>query len=148
MTMTERTVWASLIVFPLVGLVYLTVILTQAADRPVEEIGWVTPMLWSWGSLIAFIILGTIASAIATAVRAEVAGEKAEFEEGDVRDREIERIGNARAYTMASVGGLAATILLMVDVDRFWVANTLFLTGLAAGIIAAGSRAYAYRTGL
>ncbi|WP_062378680.1 hypothetical protein [Demequina pelophila] len=148
MTMTERTVWASLVVFPLVGLVYFTVVLTQAADRPVAQIGWITPMLWAWGSLIVFIILGTIASAIATAVNAEMAGEKAQFEEGDVRDRDIERLGNSRAYTMASVGGLAATIELMLDLDPFWVANTLFLAGLLAGIIAAGSRAHAYRTGM
>ncbi|WP_156165120.1 hypothetical protein [Demequina silvatica] len=148
MTMTERMVWASLVVFPLVGIVYFTVILTQAADRPVEDVSWVVPMLWAWGALIVFIIVGTIASAIATGIRAEVAGETPEFEEGDVRDREIERIGNARAYTMASVGGFAATVLLMIDVDRFWVANTLFLAGLLAGVLAAGSRAHAYRTGL
>ncbi|SEJ00022.1 hypothetical protein [Demequina mangrovi] len=148
MTMTERTVWATLAVFPLVGIVYFTVILTQAADRPLEEVSWVTPMLWAWGSLIVFIILGTIASAIATAIQAEVAGQKAEFEDGDVRDKEIERNGNARAYVMSSFGGLVATILLMLDVDRFWPANTLFLAGLLAGIIAAGTRARAYRTGL
>ncbi len=146
--MTERTVWATLAVFPLVGIVYFTVILTQAADRPLEEVSWVTPMLWAWGSLIVFIILGTIASAIATAIQAEVAGQKAEFEDGDVRDKEIERNGNARAYVMSSFGGLVATILLMLDVDRFWPANTLFLAGLLAGIIAAGTRARAYRTGL
>lgn len=148
MTMTERTVWASLVVFPLVGIVYATVILTQAADRPVGEIGWITPMLWAWGSLIAFIILGTIASAIATGIRAEVAGEEPEFEDGDVRDREIERVGNSRAYTVASLGGLAATVELMLGLDPFWVAHTLFLAGLVAGIVAAASRAFAYRAGL
>ncbi|WP_228379205.1 hypothetical protein [Demequina rhizosphaerae] len=146
--MTERTVWATLVVFPLVGIVYFTVILTQAADRPLEEISWVTPMLWAWGSLIVFIILGTIASAIATAIQAEVSGEKAEFEDGDERDKQIERLGNARAYGLSSFGGLVATVLLMLDLDRFWAANTLFLAGLIAGIVAAGSRAYAYRTGL
>ncbi|WP_062303983.1 hypothetical protein [Demequina subtropica] len=148
MTMTERTVWATLVVFPLVGLVYFTVILTQAADRPLEEVSWVTPMLWAWGSLIVFIILGVIASAIATGIKAEVAGEKPDFEDGDERDKLIERFGNARAYTMSSLGGFVATILLMLDVDRFWPANTLFLAGLLAGVIAAGSRIHAYRTGL
>ncbi|WP_062388512.1 hypothetical protein [Demequina iriomotensis] len=148
MTMTERTVWATLVVFPLVGIVYFTVILTQAADRPIEDVSWVAPMLWAWGALIVLIIAGVIASAIATGVRAEVAGEKPDFEDGDVRDKEIERIGNARAYTMASFGGMAATVLLMLDVDRFWAANALFLAGLLAGIIAAGSRIHAYRTGL
>ncbi|WP_296665666.1 hypothetical protein [Demequina sp.] len=147
MTMTERTVWATLVVFPLVAIVYFTVILTRAADQPVEDISWVVPMLWAWGSVIVFIILGTIASAIATGVRAEVAGEKPEFEDGDVRDKQIDRLGNARAYTMSGLGGLAATILAMLDADPFWIANTLFLAGLIAGLIAAGSKAHAYRTG-
>lgn len=148
MTMTERTVWASLIVFPLVGLVYFTVVFTRAADQPVDEVSWVVPMIWAWGCLIAFIVLGTIASAIATGVRAEVIGEKAEFEEGDIRDKQIERIGNARAYGISGLGGFAATILAMIAAEPFWIANTLFLAGLIAGVVAAGTRAHAYRTGL
>ena len=148
MTMSERTVWAGAIASVLVGLVYITVIATRAAEMPVEEVSWVVPMVWAMGSLIVVIILGTIASAIATGIAAEVRGEEPEFEDGDVRDKQIDLLGDARAYTCSGLGGLAAIILLMLDADPFWVANTLFLSGLTAGLIAAVVKIHAYRNGI
>ncbi|GIG55626.1 hypothetical protein [Demequina activiva] len=148
MTVNERAVWATLITFPLVGAVYFAVVLTRAAEMPVDEVSWVVPMIWAMGLLIGMVILGTIAASIATAIAAEARGETAELEEGDVRDKQIELLGDARAYQLSGFGGLAAIILLMVGAEPFWVANTLFLSGILTGMLAAGIKIRAYRNGL
>ena len=148
MTMSERTVWASVFTFALVAVVYVTVIATRAAQMPVEEVSWVAPMIWAMGSLIVVIVVGTIASAIATGIAAGARGEKAEYEEGDVRDKQIELVGNARAHGVSGLGGFAALILMMLDAPTFWVANTLFVSGLIAGLTAALVKVRAYRNGV
>lgn len=147
MTMTERMVWASLVVFPLVGIVYFAVIVARALDAPVAEVSWVAPMLWAWGAIVVFIVAGTIASAIATGVRAEAAGETPEWEDGDVRDKQIELLGNARGYTLAGLGSAAAAVLAMLDADPFWIAHALFLSGIVTGVIVAATKLRAYRGG-
>jgi hypothetical protein len=148
MTMNQRTVWATLIAFPLVGAVYCAVILSRAASMPVEDVSWVTPMIWSMASVIAVVILGTIASAIASGVAAGVRGDEPEFEEGDIRDKQIDLLGDARAYTVYGFGGLATLILLMLDADPLWVASTLFMAGIVSGTVAAAIKVRAYRTGI
>lgn len=147
MTMTERSVWVTVVVFPLVGLAYLAVVLSRATGMPVAQVSWEVPMLWAMGLLVVSIVLGTVASAIATGVRAAAAGEDPQFDEGDVRDAQIEQLGNARAFTATSVGGLAGIILAMLDADPFWIANAIFLAGIVGGVVGAVTRLRAYRAG-
>jgi hypothetical protein len=147
MTVSERSVWVQLFVMPLVAVGYFSVVLSRAADAPVAEISWVAPMIWAIGVVIAGIIAGTIASAIGSAIAAAARGEEPDLEEGDLRDKEIERLGNLAGLPFTGVGTLAVIVLCMFRVDPFWIASTMFLAGILAGVHGAIAKLRAYRRG-
>lgn len=147
MTMSERAVWTELVGLPLVGLVYVGIMLARVARMPVDEVSWVVPMIWAMCSLVAIIIFGTIATAIASHVRAAARGEEATLENGDVRDKQIELLGKARTHSLTSLGSLAAIIVAMLDTDPFWIANTLFLSGILAETYGVIVKLRSYRSG-
>lgn len=147
MTMQQRAVWAQMFVFPIVGLVYFSVVLTRAADRPLEEFSWVVPLIWAISVLVVGIIVVTIVSAIGHGIAANVRDEDPDFEEGDVRDKEIEREGDYRGRHFTGIGGLVVIILAMLRVDHFWIANAMFLSALVAGIYATAVKLRMYQRG-
>jgi hypothetical protein len=147
MTMQERTVWAQIVVFPLVGAAYFAVVLSRAAASPIDEVSWVVPLIWAISICIVGIIAATIVSAIGHGVVASARGQEPEFEEGDVRDKEIEREGDHRSHAFTAFAGLAVIILAMLNVDHFWIANTMFLSGLLGGIYGAVVKIRIYRRG-
>lgn len=148
MTMHQRTVWAQLVVFPLVGIVYFTVVLTRAAQAPLDEVSWVVPLIWAMSIGVVGIVAATIVGAIGHGVAATARGEEPDFEEGDIRDKEIEREGDYRSHAFTAFAGLAVIILTMLRADHFWIANTMFLAGLLGGIYAAALKVRMYRQGL
>lgn len=147
MTMQQRSVWAQMFVFPIVGLVYFSVVFTRAADQPLDEVSWVVPLIWAMSVLVVGVIVGTILSAISHGVAASARGDDPDFEEGDVRDKEIERAGDYQGRHFTALGGLAAIILAMLRVDHFWIANAMFLSALLAGIYATAVKIRMYRRG-
>ncbi|WP_084126018.1 hypothetical protein [Demequina sp. NBRC 110054] len=148
MSMQQRTVWASLIAFVVVGLVYAAVMIPRMIGSEPSEISWVWPMAIAMGSIVVVIIAGVIVSTISGAISATVRGEEPEFEEGDERDKVIENFGNAKGLSIASFGSLGAIILAMNDVDPFWIAQLLFAVGLLGGIVGAALKLRAYSRGL
>ncbi len=147
MTVTERSVWVQLVVMPLVAIVYFATVLPRLANTPVAEISWIVPMIWAMGVVVAGIIVGTIASAIGSAVAAAARGNEPDLEEGDLRDKEIERLGNLAGLPATGVGTLAVIVLCMFRVDPFWIASTMFLAGVLAGVYGAIAKLRAYRRG-
>jgi hypothetical protein len=147
MTVSERSVWVQLFVMPLAAIVYFATVLPRLADAPVAEISWVVPMIWTIGVVVAGIIAGTIASAIGSAVAAAARGEEPDLEEGDQRDKEIERLGNRKAQFFTGIGTTAVIVLCMFRVDPFWIASTMFLAGILAGVHGAIAKLRAYRRG-
>ncbi len=148
MSMQQRTVWATLISFVLVGLAYAAVIVPRTIGHTPDEISWVWPMATAMVAVVIVIVAGVIASAIGGAMAAAYRGEQPEFEEGDERDKQIEAHGNAKGMTLVSFGSLAAIILAMNDVDPFWIAQLLFAVGLVGGVIGAVVKLRAYSRGL
>ncbi len=147
MTVSERSVWVQLLVMPLVAIAYFSVVLSRAAHTPVEHVSWVVPMIWSMSVVVAGIIAGTIASAIGSAIAAAARGDEPDLEEGDARDKEIERLGNRKGQFFTGIGTFAVIILCMVRVDPFWIANTMFLAGILAGVHGGIAKLIAYRRG-
>jgi len=147
MTITQRSTWVQLIVMPLVTIVYFTVVITRAADRPIEAVSWIVPLIWAIGTVIVGIIAGTIVTAIAHGVRSSAKGEKPEFEEGDVRDKQIEDVGTLKSQWINGLGTLAVIILAMSRVDHFWIANAMFLAGMLSGVRGGFAKLRAYREG-
>jgi len=147
MSVSERSVWVQLIVMPVVGIVYFSVVLTRAASTPVADVSWIAPMIWAMSIVVVGIIAGTIASAIGSAIAQAAQGNEPDLEEGDVRDKEIERIGNLKGQFFTGIGTVAVIVLCMLRVDVFWIANAMFLAGLLSGIHGAIAKVIAYRRG-
>ena len=150
MTLEERSVWAMLVVIPPAMIVYFSVVLSRAASMPIDEVSWVVPLLWTIGSIILGIIAGVIAITIGMAIRAEITGEGKEDVEGgpaDIRDKEIERHGEARAQHFTSFGATTAIILAMCGAHQFWIASALIFAGALGGFYGGIVRILAYRRG-
>jgi hypothetical protein len=147
MNITERSVWITAFVLPAVAIVYLAIVLPRAASGPVDDISWVAPMLWCMGAVIVGVIAATIASAIGSEVRAEVRGTSTDLGDEDVRDKDINRLGDAKAYTVAGLLSIPTLILAMLESDPFWIATSVFLSGIVAGTYGSIVKLRAYRRG-
>ena len=108
--------------------------------------------MWGWKLFVGIlgIIAGVIAITIGMAIRAEITGEGKEDIEGgraDVRDKEIERHGEARAQHFTSFGATTAIILAMCGAHQFWIASALIFAGALGGFYGGIVRIMAYRRG-
>ncbi|NKF30853.1 hypothetical protein HER21_30840, partial [Pseudomonas sp. BGM005] len=66
MVYEERNAWAGLIVGVLVIGGYVVSVLQQAAGRPVTEVDWLPPMLWTIGlGIVATIVISIVWGIIA-----------------------------------------------------------------------------------
>ncbi|GGQ55620.1 hypothetical protein [Couchioplanes azureus] len=149
MTAQERTVWATLVTVIVSSGAYFALVVPRLLTRPVPEISWVAPMLWTIGLSVAAALVLTIACEVIAAAgrrgscvpagRGEVTS--------DVRDREIGRIGWGASMTVISVGFGAALVLAMLDADTFWIGNLLFLFGAVSAVVETVTRIRLYRRG-
>ena len=138
MSFEEKGAWVSVLVTVGTYVAYLIIILGRADGAPLAEVSYVPTMLWTIGIAIALQILGRIAVAIA---------KPSEADKSDVRDKEINRFGDYVGQSLVVVGGLAALIMAMAEVDHFWIANTIYLAFVLSGILAAVTKIIAYRRG-
>jgi len=68
MVYEERNAWAGLIISPISMVVYVVLVLQQAAGRPLTDVDWFPLMLWVIGaSIVAVIILSIVWGIIAGA---------------------------------------------------------------------------------
>ena len=63
----------------------------------------------------------------------------------DERDREIDRHGERIGNWVIAAGGCTALVLAMAMAHQFWIANALFLGGIAGSIVSAVAKIAAYR---
>ncbi|GAA1602030.1 hypothetical protein [Catellatospora bangladeshensis] len=142
MTFEERNTWLAAILVPLSTLGYLAVVIPRLLSRPVGEVAWAGPMLWSIGAVIVASIIGSIISAIMSAIVSREARM-----ETDVRDRDINRHGDRIAQAITGFGAAAVLVLAMLRADQFWIGNALFLIGAVGTTWGAVAKIRAYRGG-
>lgn len=136
----EKRTGAAAIIMVASFLVYQTLIIVRsAAPGPLIEISWVAPMAWTMGisgllSIAANVLIGI--------------GRPKKARKRDVRDRDIERFGNTVAHAFVVIGGLVALVLLLIDVDRFWVTHALYYGFMVSGILGSFAKLGAYREGI
>ncbi|MHB9859048.1 hypothetical protein [Streptomyces sp. YIM S03343] len=149
MTVIERTVWASLVTVIVSSGAYLALIVSRLSSRPVAEISWVGPMLWTVGLAVAGTVLLTIVFTVAAEANRRGGCSPASRGEvtSDVRDQEIGRLGWRASMSVISVGFGGALVLAMLDADTFWIGNLLFLFGTAGAITEAITKIVLYRRG-
>jgi len=140
MSYEEKGTWVFLAIAVTGYAVYLFLVLQQfLAGEPVADIDWVTPMLWTIGGAIVAGIIGRILVEIVS---------PSESTKGDIRDKEIDRLGERVGNSFVVIGGVGALILAMFDVDTFWIANALYLGFVIAGILSGVTKLVAYRKGV
>jgi hypothetical protein len=126
---------ASLVVL----VIYLVWLVGAIQGSPVEDIAYLRPLLWAIGVGIGLNIVG---GAIA------VASNPREADKKDIRDRDINRRGDAVGFYVFSVAATGPLILAMVGADQFWIANSLYVAYVLTAVVGSAVKLAAYRRGL
>jgi len=140
MTFAERNTWVSAFVLPATSLAYFAVVLPRLGDQPASEVSWVAPMLWAIGAAI----VGTIVGTILVSIGAGIANRGVLESKEDVRDKQINRYGDRIAQAVTGFGTAAVLVLVMFEVDYFWIGNALFLLGAIGATWGAIAKIKAY----
>ena len=67
---------------------------------------------------------------------------------GDIRDKEIDRLGERVGSSFVVIGALGALVLAMFDADGFWIANTVYLCFVLSAVVSSITKLVAYRRGV
>jgi hypothetical protein len=140
MSYGEKNTWVGIVVGLGVLAYYAVRVLSKAigTGTDVGEIDYQATMLWTIGISIGVTIVGSIVVSIAT-------GDPGK---SDQRDKEITRRGQHFAYFVLVAGALASMGLAMAEREYFWIANTLFIGFVLAGLTEGIVKVVAYRRGL
>ncbi|UIP59190.1 hypothetical protein [Agromyces marinus] len=140
MSYEEKGTWVYLVVSVVAYGVYLSLVLPRLAEGgPVGDVDYVAPMLWTIGGAIVASIVGRILVEIVF---------PSESTKGDVRDREIDRLGTRVGSSFIVIGALGALVLSMLEADWFWIANVIYLGFLLGAVLESITRLVAYRRGV
>lgn len=140
MSYEEKGTWVYLAVSVAGYGVYLSLLLPQLASGvAVEDVDYVAPMLWTIGGAIVAAIVGRILVEIVF---------PSESTKGDVRDREIDRLGTRVGGSFVVIGALGALVLSMLEADWFWIANVIYLCFVLSALLESITRLVAYRRGV
>ncbi|MGW4931345.1 hypothetical protein ACWEOH_19595 [Agromyces sp. NPDC004153] len=140
MSYEEKGTWLYLVVAVVGYTVYLSLVLPQVIGGvPVEDVDYVPVMLWTIGGAIVLTIVLRILVEIVF---------PSESTKGDVRDKEIDRLGTRVGSSFVVIGALGALVLAMVEADWFWIANVIYLCFVLSALLESITRLVAYRRGV
>ena len=140
MSYEEKGVWVFLTVSITGYVVYLALVLPQLLrGTPADEIDYVPAVLWTIGGAIVASIIARIIIEIIV---------PSESYKSDVRDKEIDRLGERVGNSFVVIGGVGALVLAMFDADAFWIANALYLGFVLAGVLSGITKVIVYRKGV
>ena len=143
MVYEERNVWASLVVSVIGMAIYTVLVLQQAAGRSVEDVDWVPLMLWTIGGSIAAAIVVSIVWGIFAGMR-----DPDGVGTSDQRDRDISHMSTRVGQAFLVIAGLGVIIECALELDWFWIANTMFYGFAVSAIVGGIASVIAYRRGL
>ena len=135
MAFLEKSQWVVVVVAVATLATYGTWALTQVLGKPVAEIDWVQPMIYS---IVAFVVLNVVGNVIAAATNPK------EADKHDLRDKEIDRFGERVGNYVLITGACAALVLAMAAADRFWIGNAIYFAGILAAMGASVTKIAAY----
>ena len=135
MTFLEKSNWVVLVVAVPTLLVYVALVVPQVVGKPIAEVSWVQPMVVAIVGFIVANILGNVVAA---------ASNPSEADKNDERDREIDHFGERLGNWLIIAGSLAALVLAMAMADHFWIANAIFLGGIAGAVLSSVAKIAAY----
>lgn len=135
MAFLEKSNWVVLVVAVPTLLVYLAVIVPQVLGQPIAEVSWVQPMIFT---IVGFIVANVVGNVVAAASNPGEADKKGQ------RDTEIDHFGERVGNWLIVVGSIAALVLAMTGADHFWIANAIFLGGIAGALLSSVTKIAAY----
>lgn len=140
MSYEEKGTWVYLVVAVVGYTVYLTLVLPQVLGGvAVGDVDYVPVMLWTiGGAIVATIVLRILVEIVFPS----------ESTKGDVRDREIDRLGTRVGSSFVVIGALGALVLAMLEADWFWIANVVYLCFVLSALLESITRLVAYRRGV
>jgi hypothetical protein len=116
-------------------LIYAALVVPQVLSTPIAEVSWVQPMIFTIVGFVVANILGNVVAA---------ASNPREADKNDQRDREIDHFGERVGNWLIIAGSIAALVLAMAMADQFWIANAIFLGGLAGALLSSVTKIAAY----
>ena len=135
MAFLEKSNWVVLLVAVATLVTYGGTIASQALTKPVAEISWVQPMIYS---IVGFIVANIVGNVIAAASNPK------EADKHDQRDKEIDRFGERVGNYLLIAGSCAALVLAMAAADRFWIGNAIYFAGILGSLGASVTKIAAY----
>lgn len=117
---------------------YFITVLGWAADDPVRDFAWKPLFVGTVVSLVVLAVIGHVAIAL---IRPSEAGA---FDE---RDRIVDLRSEAIGGYALGTGVFVALGLILIDVDVFWVAQTLLAGGVVSELVKYAATFVLYRTG-
>jgi hypothetical protein len=138
MAFEEKRAWIMLVVSVAAYAVYAAITAGRAGPVPLADVSYASTLLWSVGAAIGVQIAANIAVGIASPKDAK---------KKDQRDREIYRIGEHIGQSFVVIGGVAALLMALAEVDHFWIANVIYLTFFLSAVLGSVAKIFAYRRG-
>jgi hypothetical protein len=135
MTFLEKSNWVVLVVSVPTLLVYMALVVPQVLSEPIAEVSWVQPMIFAIIGFVVANIVGNVVAAISN---------PSEADKNDERDREIDQVGERVGNWLIIAGSIAALVLAMTSADHFWIANAIFLGGIAGALLSSVTKIAAY----
>lgn len=139
MAYEERVAWSGLITSILVLIAYPLLLLWS----PDPHGSWLPIMLYTIGGGVFVTVLITTLWGVIAARHDPDARTMS-----DVRDKDIARMGTRVEHAFLVIAGLAVIVLCAMNVDVFWIAQTMFAGFAVSALIGTIARVVAYRRGL
>jgi hypothetical protein len=140
MSYEEKGTWVYLVIAVTGYTVYLSLVLPEfLGGTSVDEIDYVTAMIWTIG--------GAIVASIVLRILVEIVWPSGNTR-GDVRDKEIDRLGERVGSAFLVIGALGALVLAMLEGGYFWIANVIYLCFVLSAILSSVTKVIVYRRGV
>ena len=135
MPFLEKANWVVLLLATVTFVAYMAMIVPQVMSKPIAEVSYAEPIVWT---IVAFIIANILGNILAAASNPREADKK------DQRDKEIDRLGERVGNSFMVIGAGAALVLALVKADYFWIANAIYLCGMLAAVLSSSTKIAAY----
>ena len=132
----EKRAWVLLLVTLVSYGAYITFLLGR--DAPLRDVTYVPALLWTFGgAALAAILLSILVSV----------GSPESQGRPDERDVRIKLVGDYIGNSLFVLGGGAALIMSMAELDHFWISNTIYFAFVLSVVIGATVKIVGYRQG-
>ena len=139
MSFEEKSVWIYVFIAVALAAIYFAAVFGQLPHTAAADIEYRVPLVAAIGGAIVLSIAAHIVVAIASP---DDAGKR------DQRDKDINRFGEYVGGIVLAVAAIVPFILALVEVDHFWIANTIYLAFILSAVSGSVVKIVAYRRGL